>query len=146
MTNGLVQHITVEESVSTITLFVNFVKGRQHIWLPIYFPGQHSLAKIGSTLEGKNLLLEEQILFFIRVIIPFEKGYKKEMTELLSLKVYSFNVTLLHSEQPNLHWVSTVLTAKGLYNIINEKLVWFHILSCPKHAWCHLKENGTLSG
>ena len=107
MTNGLVQHITVEESASIQWVKVYILLSHFSLILSkgdnIYDFLFTSLDNIAlpkqDLLEGKNLLLEEQILFFIRVIIPFEKGYKKEMTELLSLKVYSFNVTLLHSER-----------------------------------------------
>ena len=42
----------------------NKIKGRQCLCLPLYFPGQCIPFKLGSTLKEKNLLLEEQILFF----------------------------------------------------------------------------------
>ena len=47
----------------TLMIFYHFYKGKQLLWLPVCFPGQCSPFKIGSTLKGKNLLLEEQILF-----------------------------------------------------------------------------------
>ena len=46
-----------------------------------------TLQKGGSTLTGKNLFLEEQILNLKSCLIPIEEGGKYEKAELLPLKV-----------------------------------------------------------
>ena len=56
--------------------FYHFHKGEQLPWLPVCFHGGWRATKRGSTLKGKNLLLEEQILSFMSWP-PFEKLGKK---------------------------------------------------------------------
>ena len=59
-----------------------------------------------STLKEKNLLLSE--------LPPLQKKAKLKRADLLLLKVYHFNLTLLHSERPNLHTILAFLSAIGL--------------------------------
>ena len=47
----------------------------------------------GSTLEGKNLLLEEQILSY-KSSAPWRREAKVKLAELLPLKMYSFTLSL----------------------------------------------------
>ena len=54
---------TVEEY--TTLIFASFAKCNNFYDL-VCFPEEQKLFKKGSSLKGKNLLLEEQILFFMR--------------------------------------------------------------------------------
>ena len=54
----------------------HFYKGKQLLQLPVCFPGQCSPFKIGASLKGKILLLEE--IFFSLIVGPYEMGIKKE--------------------------------------------------------------------
>ena len=70
----------------------DFNEGKQLLWLPVCFPGQCSPFKIGSTLKGKNLLLEEQILFYKSwPLMKWEA--KMKIKELLPLKVFPYTLS-----------------------------------------------------
>ena len=60
----------------------------------------------GSTLEGKNLHLDEQILFF-KSRTPFRREAKMKMEELLPLKVFPFT----------LRWMGT-LSGEGIWHFL----------------------------
>ena len=51
------------------------------------FPGEQNPSKHGSTLKEKNLLLEEQILFFKSSPL-LEREARLKLGELLPLKVF----------------------------------------------------------
>ena len=53
----------------------HFYKGKQLLWLPIYFPGWCIHFKVGSTLKGKNLLLWSKF-FPLRVDPHWEEKQK----------------------------------------------------------------------
>ena len=64
----------------------HFRKGGTLLWLPVFFSGWEISLQMGSSLKGKNLLLQEQILPF--KLDPIEKGTEIKMLESI-LKVYT---------------------------------------------------------
>ena len=54
--------------------FCPFCKGEKLLWHPACFPGQCSPLKKRPSLQGKNLLLWEQILFFKRLTVNEMRG------------------------------------------------------------------------
>ena len=89
---------------------------------------KNSTSKIGSTLKGKNFVLEEKILFFFFFFFfyfyyyfflfifflelnPIEKEGKQKRIEILPLKVHLFTISNPCNKQPNSHGFITILIA-----------------------------------
>ena len=71
------------------------------------FPGSWELSKRLSTHQGKNLLLEEQILSF-KSWLPFRREAKMKMARVASPKVYPF--TTISPRKPYAGWSESLLS------------------------------------
>lgn len=82
---------------------------------PFCFPGRRSPFKVGSTLKDKNVLLDEQILFFESLL--HQMNTKLKLTLILFLKLRNFTLNhfkrriiplrKLHFRLPNLLYISS---------------------------------------
>ena len=81
---------------TVICFSIIFYKGKQLPWSHVCISGRQSLAKCGSTLKGKNLLLWEQILSYKSWSIHKREANMK-IVELLPLKVYSLILIIVWS-------------------------------------------------
>ena len=77
--------------------FCHFYHGKQPLWLPVLFSVLFP-SKMGSTLTGGNLLLQEQILSF-KSRSSLKREAKKKMVELLPFNMYLFTLLGSHGRK-----------------------------------------------